>query len=242
MYVKSEALILSVKKHRDNSMLVQVYASEYGRTSFLVYGGRGKRGGKSFASLLHPLSLVEIDAEMKPNRDLHISKEIKCVEPLNGILFDPQKSTLAIFLAEILLSSLKTSEKDKSFLKQAFSTFLSLDRMDRGIANFHIAFLLKLTYFLGVSPNVSRISNVGYFDMRQAEFSIKRPYHSQYVDAFYERPLRLLIRMNYQNLHLYHFSREERRVTLEKIIEYYRIHLHGFGEIISLSVLKTIFD
>ena len=241
MFVKTEALILSVKKHRDNAMLVQAYASEFGRISFLVYGGHGRRGGKSFASVLHPFSLVEVELEMKPHRDLHISKEIKSTVPLNGILFDPQKSTLAIFLAEILLSSLKTAEKDRALFTFLKESVLTLDRLDRGIANFHIAFLLKFTYFLGVFPNVSDLGTLGYFDMRQAEFSVSRPLHSQYIDSVHGRAIQLLTRMNYQNLHLYRFSRDQRRETLEKIIEYYRIHLQGFGEIISFSVLQSIF-
>ena len=172
---------VTVKKHRDNAMLVQAYASEFGRISFLVYGGHGRRGGKSFASVLHPFSLVEVELEMKPHRDLHISKEIKSTVPLNGILFDPQKSTLAIFLAEILLSSLKTAEKDRALFTFLKESVLTLDRLDRGIANFHIAFLLKFTYFLGVFPNVSDLGTMGYFDMRQAEFSVSRPLHSQHI-------------------------------------------------------------
>ena len=77
--------------------------------------------------------------------------------------------------------------------------------------------------------------------MRQAEFSVSRPLHSQYIDSVHGRAIQLLTRMNYQNLHLYRFSRDQRRETLEKIIEYYRIHLQGFGEIISFSVLQSIF-
>lgn len=242
MYVKTEALILSVKKHRDNSMLVHLFTSEFGRTSFLVYGSHSKRKGNSIASFLHPLSLIELDAEMKPNRDLHVSKEIKCLIPLNGILFNPEKSTLAIFLAEVLSSSLKIAEKDSylfSFLKESVIT---LDRLNLGVANFHIAFLLRLTYFLGVYPNLSDGNDCQYFDMRQAEFSLSRPLHPQYIESVHYRALTTLIRMNYQNLHLFRFSREERKEALEKILEYYKIHLHGFGDIISLPVLKSLFD
>ena len=242
MYVKSEALILSVNKHRDNSMIIQVFSSEYGRASFMVYGAYANRNKKTFASVLHPFSLVEIDADIKPNRDLHVIKDIKALIPMNGILFDPMKSTIALFLSEVFLSSLKALDADKTLFLFLKESVLVLDRMERGIANFHIAFLLNLTNFLGVYPNLSEETTSGYFDMRQAEFSLYRPYHSQYIDSVHCKALQLFSRMNYRNLHLFRFSQNERREASDRIIEYYKIHLHGFGEIISLSVLKSVFE
>ena len=48
--------------------------------------------------------------------------------------------------------------------------------------------------------------------------------------------------MNYDNMHLYKFSRGQRRRCLEVINDYYRLHLPGFGELKSLDVFRELFD
>ena len=45
MFVKTDAIVLSHKKIRDNAALLTLYTEEMGRASFLLYGAGRKRGG-----------------------------------------------------------------------------------------------------------------------------------------------------------------------------------------------------
>lgn len=241
MYVKTDAIVLNHKKYRDNATMLTLYTRELGRSTFLLYGAGSKRGGKGF-SLLQPLSLVQIDSDVRSSRELHVIKEIKPLHPLYDSLFDPYKSTILFFLAEVLSHALKTSEQDEYLFRFLYESVIRLENMERGVPNFHIAFLVRLASFLGFGPNICDWSDSSYFDFRQAEYTAVRPDHTQYVAHQEARFLQQLCRINYRNLSYFTFSRDERRALIDHIIEYYAIHLQGFGDLKTLPVLYEIFD
>ncbi len=241
MYVKTDAIVLSHKKFRDNATLLTLYTKEMGRGSFLLYGAGSKKGGKGF-SLLQPLSLLQIEYDLRNGRELSVIKEMKPLYPLYDVLFDPYKSSILFFLAEVLYHALKTNERDDYLFQFLYESILRLEGMKRGVANFHIAFLVRLTNFLGFGPNVYDWTDAHYFDFRQAEYTVQRPSHAQYVGQGEARFLRTLCRINYRNLTCFRFSQSERKELLNRIVEYYNIHLQGFGDLKTLAVLHEIFD
>lgn len=50
-----------------------------------------------------------------------------------------------------------------------------------------------------------------------------------------------LFRLDYKTMHLYTMSRIERNRCVEVILEYYKLHLPGFPEMKSFSVLQELF-
>ena len=51
-----------------------------------------------------------------------------------------------------------------------------------------------------------------------------------------------LLKITYENMSLYSFSRQDRVRIIERLLEYYRLHLPEFPEIRSLAVMQTMFD
>lgn len=241
MFVKTDAIVLCHKKVRDNASLVTLYTEELGRESFLLYGAGSKRGGKGY-SLLHPLSLLSVEATLKNGKELNVIKEIKCLHPLLDSMSNPYKSSILFFLAEMLTNVLRTNESDKLLFKFLSESVLRLNSMERGVYNFHIAFLVRLASLLGFCPDVCDLADARYFDLRQAEYTDQRPPHKEFVADKEAQFLRLLCRMNYRNLSCFRFSKEERNELLDYIIDYYRIHLQDFRDLKTLDVLREVFD
>ena len=241
MYVKTNAIVLSHKKIRDNAVLLTLYTEELGRESFLLYGAGSKRGGKGF-SLLHPLSLLSVEATLKNGKELNVIKEIKCLHPLLDSISNPYKSSILFFLAEMLTNVLRTNESDKLLFQFLQESVLCLNDMERGVCNFHIAFLVRLASLMGFSPNVCDLPDAHYFDLRQGEYTDQRPEHKEFVGDREAQFLRVLCRMNYRNLSCFRFTQRERNDLLERIINYYRIHLQDFRDLKSLDVLREVFD
>ena len=52
----------------------------------------------------------------------------------------------------------------------------------------------------------------------------------------------MLMRMNYETMHLFDMNRTERARCLTIMNEYYRLHLPDFPVLKSLEVLKELFD
>ena len=48
--------------------------------------------------------------------------------------------------------------------------------------------------------------------------------------------------ISFENMSLYSFSRQDRVGVINRIVEYYRLHLPDFPEIKSLSVMQSLFD
>lgn len=241
MQTKTKAIVLNNVKLKDNTLILHLYTEEFGRCSCLLFGAQSKRGGRKLA-FTQPLSLVEIVVEHRPNRDLQKIKELKVDRPANGILFNPYKNTIAFFLAEILCNVLKTSERDESLFLFLHNSIRYLDQMENGICNFHLTFLVKLSYFLGLWPDIDRLTTYPYFDLKQASFVQSVPLHKYYLETARSPLLQYLTRINYRNMHLFRFSRNERNEIIERMLDYYRLHLQGVGELKTLDVLKEVFD
>ena len=118
-----------------------------------------------------------------------------------------------------------------------------LDECREGFANFHLVFLMRLSRFLGLYPNLEDYHTGDYFDLLNACFTSTRPQlHSSYINPEEAGRLRQLMRMNYETMHLFGMSRAERTRCLTIMNDYYRLHLPDFPALKSLDVLKELFD
>jgi len=242
MFTKTRAIVLSNRKYKENSAILQLYTEEYGRCSYILHGIQSKRSGKRL-SFLQPFSTVEVEAKSHPKHELQQIKEIKADYLHAHLLFDPFKNAIALFLSEVLLRVLRSNETDKPLFSFLHSSIRYLDLMEKGVANFHIAFLIRLSRFLGFFPLVEKKkSDCSYFDLKQVVFTSSKPFHEHYLTPKETIFLPQIIRISYNNMHRFRFNRKERTELLEKILSYYKLHLQDFGEINALCVLKEVFD
>lgn len=241
MLLTSDAIVLSTQKIKDTSLLVHLYTREAGRMNLLVFGAQSKKKGNCH-SLLYPLSLVSIEADIRNSRELNTLKEVRPLEPTHDLLFNPIKSTLAFFCAEVLTHCLLTNEQDPLLFDFIRYSISQLNRQNAGLGNFHICFLIRLSRFLGFQPSLSADNPTAFFDLTSAEYTSMQPSHHHFLNESETSVLRQLLRMNYRNMHLFKFTRAERATILEKTLDYYHIHQHGFGEIKSIHVLREMMD
>ena len=242
MFTKTRAIVLNAQKHKENAVILQLYTEEYGRYSHILYGAQSKKNGKRQA-FLQPFSSIIIEADIRPRQELYSIKEIKIDHPLTNLLFNPHKNAIALFLSEVLLHILHTNEKDKSLFSFLHYSIRYLDLTEKGVANFHIAFLIKLAHFLGFFPALEeKNQHALYYDLKQVSYSTFKPPHNHYLTRQETNLLLQLTRMSYQNMHRFRFNRQERIELLERILSYYKLHLHEFREIYSIAVLKEVFD
>ena len=209
-----------------------MYTEAFGRASYLVARSRGKKSSVSKA-LFMPLSVVEMEVEHLNKRDLHRIRETKLCYPLTDVFCNPVKNILALFLSEILfLSLIHISEP----------TIQLLELSDKGVANFHLVFLLRLLHYLGIYPNVESYVAGSCFDMLNGVFVDRIPMHRHYLNRQESVVLARLLKISFENMSLYSFSRQDRVSVINRILEYYRLHLPDFPEIKSLSVMQSLFD
>lgn len=222
-------------------MLIHILTEDFGRVTYGTAPGSSKRGGRKTA-FFQPFSVLDMEVEHKNGRDIHRIKECKIGFPLTSIQFDPVKIPVSLFLSDFVYRVLKDTTPNKPLFEFVLNSIRVLDLSDKSVANFHLVFMLRLTRFLGFYPNADNDSDNTYFDLINGIFVIQRPLHGHYLLPQDARAFRLLMRMTYENMHLFSLSRKDRVAIIERMMEYYRLHLTDFSSTKSLQVLQALFD
>lgn len=241
MLYKTRGIVLRAIPYKETYYIIYMYTEAFGRVSYLVSRGRGKKSGV-MRSLFIPLSVLELEVEHLNRREMQRIKEARLCLGANEWSGNPVKSVLALFLSEVLFRFVKDTEPDERLFRFLYDSIQVLEGADEGIANFHLVFLLHLLYYLGIYPNTEHRREGLYFDMLNGIFTDQMPTHPHYLRPDETRVLVRLLKMSYENMSLYAFSRHDRVRIIERIFEYYRLHIPGFQEIKSLSVLQSLFD
>jgi len=192
-------------------------------------------------SLFSPMAILEMEAEHQPSRDIQRIREAHILHPLYSISGDMVKTSIALFLSDFLSKILRDTDEYAIIYEYLSDSIQILEETERGLANYHLVFILKLTRFLGFYPNFENYHEGDYFDMMNGIFVDRQPIHHYYVNRTDSKALSLLARISYENMHYFRFSRQERMNIINRMLEYYRIHLHEFQNLKSLEVLHELF-
>ena len=242
MLQTTRGIVLRTIKYKDALMIADVYTETSGRASFLVRVPRSRKSAVK-PMLFQPLALVELEADFRPSATIHKVKEAKSAWPFASLPYEPRKAAIALFLAEFLCRAVREEAENRPLFAYLWHSIVWLDECREGFANFHLVFLMRLSRFLGLYPNLEDYREGDYFDLQAACFTPLRPQtHASYIGPEEASRLLKLMRMNYDTMHLFALSRHERSRCLDVMNEYYRLHLPGFPELKSLGVLKELFD
>jgi DNA repair protein RecO (recombination protein O) len=103
-----------------------------------------------------------------------------------------------------------------------------------------LLFLVRLTRYLGFYPEQVRTEGLDYFDMKNGIFSRYKPQGLYYLSPPHTQNFHDLLQCNFENLAQLHFSNDERRYLLQKLLDYYALHIEVFGNIKSHEVLEEV--
>lgn len=241
MLQKTVGIVLRCIKYNDSMNIVDVYTKLSGRASFLVRISRSRKSNVK-SVLFQPLSFIEFEADFRAKSSIYPIRNAKVWIPFQSIPYAPYKSTMALFLSEFLYRALKEEEGNEALFAYLENSILWLDTCKSNFSNFHLVFLMRLSRFLGLYPNLSQYREGAYFDMLNAQFSSSLPAHSAYLNVEESARVPLLMRINYKTMHLVRMNRSQRDRCLFLINDYYRLHLPDFPVLKSLDVLKAIFE
>ncbi|CAK5273349.1 unnamed protein product [Mycena citricolor] len=170
---KARGVVLHTIKYGDSSMVAYLFTDLFGRMNYMIQGVHSSRGRGNKAALFQPMFLVEFEGIEQPQARMHRMKEVRSLTPLSSLPFDVRKSTISLFMAEVLYRLIRESEANEPLFDFVCRSVVQLDRMTEGISNFHLWFLVQLSAYLGFYPGNEPIPN-GYFDIRAA--CLRRPF------------------------------------------------------------------
>ena len=239
MIEKTRGIFLHAVKYSETSLITSIYTEAYGRQSFLINGVRSKNSTVR-ASIFQPLYLLDLEIYYKADREIHRIKNARIAFPYSTIPFDIRKSTQVLFLAEVIYKCLREEEPNIELFDFIYHALTLLDLTEAGISNFHIWFLFKLTRFLGINPSRDNADISNFFDLQSASFVSHEPLHNQFTDKHVTGLFARLFDVDSSSIENLNYTQNERRIVLEKLLEFYRIHFGNLGEFKSLEVLKEV--
>ena len=241
MIYKTRGIVLHHIKYSETSVIAKIYTELFGLQSYLINGVRRQKA-KVKANLLQPLSLVDMIVYHKEKKGLQRIRDVSGNPPLSSIPYDFPKSSVALFIAEILYKSIREEEANTNLFEFLFHSIQKLDITTGNCANFHLFFMLQLTKYLGFYPNRKYSGKFNFFDLREGVFSEKQPEHPNFISPPLCVYIDMLSETSFEKLNQISISPEHRKRLLEHLIEYYELHLPNMKNIKSHLVLETIMN
>lgn len=240
MLVSGEGIVLHGLKYSENSLIVTVYTRNWGRQAYILTVSRSRKSA-SRTGMLQPLFLLNFIAYQKETREVQRLKEIKIQPVYQSIPFDTVKSTQAIFLAEMLYKILREQESSPDIYDFIENTLLYYDLEDAN-PNFHLWFLLRLTSYVGILPDIKREGYENWFDMKKGAVVPFEPSHPLSINKEATEVLIDLSTCKINELKQLKIKSTVRNYLVEKMVEYYQLHFEQIGTVKSLKVLHEVFS
>jgi len=220
MLHKTRGIVIKFIKYRDTSIIVNIFTETFGRQTYIVNSVRSKRS-KGRIALYQPLTLLDMVVYHKEQSDIHRISEVKCSTPFMSLNSNIRKSSISLFLTEIIHKTIKEQQDVEDLFSFMHQSILILDVLEKNYQNFHLQFLLKLTQYLGISTAKIEDSELSLMLDKQQLSICSQLYQSPYDNVI-------------------HLDYNARQQLLLSLIDYYQRHIDNFGIVKSIEVLTEI--
>jgi DNA repair protein RecO (recombination protein O) len=239
MLHKTRGIVFKTTDYSESSVVVQVFTEKFGLQAYLINGVKKPRA-KISRNMLQPLHLLDMVVYHKLNGNIQRVSELKNTPVLTTVPYDIIKSSLVIFLNEVLYKAVRQESSDENLFNFIFYSIEWLDHQERGLANFHLLFLVQLSRYLGFHPERNEAGTAAFFDLKDGLFVKSKPEHNLYLSPPYTQYFNLLIGKNFEDLAEIYLPNDIRKYLLDRMIEYYALHIDSFGQIRSHEVLEEV--
>ncbi len=236
----TEGIVIHTLKYGETSIIARIFTRKHGMQSYLVRGVR-KAKSKRKQYLFQPLTLVHMVASHKHMASLNHIKEIQLLDAYQTIPHQIEKTSLAIFLAEILSHALRNQEASEELFLFLRKALLHLDATRSHVTHYHLVFLMRMSKFLGFQPRNNYGRQQCFFNIREGVFQQVGGGDPYILDKQESHAFSMIADTSMERQDTLAISGPLRRSLLQKTIDYYRYHLEGMPEIKSHGVLETVF-
>lgn len=239
MLQSTRGLVFHVSRYSDSSGIVKIFTEDYGLLTFVVKS-LFSRNAKIKPALFGHLSLIDLVYDNKSGHSIQYIREAALNRPFHEITDNLRRSSVLLFINEVLYKSVKEEEANRSLFEFIEYTLESLNDITVPVHSFHLVFLIRLSEHLGFGPSDSLTTQGDYFDLLTGQPEINNPGHSYLIAGESLNLLRQLAVMDYPNLVNFNAPGILRMDLLDKLLDFYKIHLPEMAEMKSVKVLHEI--
>jgi DNA repair protein RecO (recombination protein O) len=222
MLFKTRGIVFRFTKYSDTSIIATIFTELFGLQSYIVNGVRTK-SSKNKIALYQPLTLLDLVVYHKENANILRIKEVQCLYHYHSMMQNIRKSSLALFLSEIINKSVKEQSHAEELFHFFLESFKILDNLSGNIENFHLIFMVRLSRLLGFGPQNAHEILAGRWLDEDEEMILQQFMTLEYGEAFA-------------------VTISQRRNIADALLRFYRNHIENFGEVRSVNVLKEVLE
>lgn len=232
-------LYLNHTNYGDTSVILKLYTLQHGTTSFIVKGIKRKKGGQA---LLQPFHYLELSSNFRADKELNFGSQIRLSKPSYSLTSDIRKSTVALFITEVLNKTLKETAPNEELYLLTENLITYYDESSF-IPLFHHYFLTQLIVYLGVTPNFGRNKSIDLLNITDGIFEYNPEPNSNYFSLETSLAFKQLLGMNFDGLSQLKLVKEVKKDLIINLIEYIETQAQiKKGSIKSYKILETIFQ
>jgi DNA repair protein RecO (recombination protein O) len=234
----THGIVLHHLKFSETSVIARIYTEKFGLQSYLIKGVRAPKSKIKLALLEH-LSLLDMVVYHKESRGLQNIKEIKPARTFLNIYGDIRKSSQALFINELILKSMKEEEANPALFRFFVDNLNQLDTAGIFDPDFHLRFMLAFAGFLGFAPRLN-FSRGCCFNLLDGVFQQTIPPHIHFILPEHAPVFNSLLPSPDNSCAASIIPFAVRKLLLDKLIEFYTLHLPAFGRMKSPEILHEV--
>src|SRR5579872_5967672 len=135
MLHKTRGIVFKTTDYGESSVIVQIFTEKFGLQSYIVNGVK-KPKAKVSQNMLQPLHLLDMVVYHKNTGTIQRISELKNAPLLQTIPYNVIKSSIAIFLNEVLYKAVRQQSADETLFGFIFNAIEWLDNQEEDLANF----------------------------------------------------------------------------------------------------------
>ena len=237
---KSPGIVIKSIKYRETSLIVDIYTREKGLRSFIVNGVRKAKSRISPSLFQHGTMVNLIAYEGNPGR-LSRLKEISLDLHYQHLPFEIGKSSIALFLLELIQSTIKESEQNTPLFDFLAGWLQFIDQYDGNLSLPHIKFMTEYPGYLGFELMDNRSEDKPYFHLEYGHYVNDYERIDYALSRDCSQALHALINTPKEELQTLTIPRQLREELINGMISFYRLHINDFRELKSYEILKQLF-
>jgi DNA repair protein RecO (recombination protein O) len=215
--------------YSNTSLIISFYTKENGLKKFIF------KGGKKKAHNLFPMGLSELSYYDRKESEL---LQLTAAEPAfpTDFQFDPIKGTIAFFMAEVIRKVVHVNEKDPALFRFLEEAVHNLNDSDESQLT-PVLFMIDLAEWLGVQPFIENNAHA-HFNLDEGRYEGIRREQFNVVSG----EVADLIKAHILGLEVQSLAKQKRVEALEAMINYFRIHVPGFGKVEAYEIVKEVLN
>lgn len=239
MLQQTRGFVFHIARYSESSGIIKIFTENTGIVSCVVKS-LFSRNAKIKPALFGHLALLEILIDYKTGRNLQYIREATIARSFYNITDSMVRSSILLFMTEVLYKSVREEEANQSLFDFIGQSLEALNDTTIPVSNFHLLFLVRLSEQLGFGPVHSLSGSEEHFDLMTGQPEVRDPGHSYSISGESLKLLKELNLRDYTDLTDFKSQRNVRLDLLNRLTDFFRIHIPDMSELKSVKVLHEI--